>query len=101
LLRDATNVLLDGVPARLTLNSVRGAISTVPGVASLHELHIWSMSQDDISLTAHVSVAPEAAADDVRKAIETMVEREFDITHLAIQMETANANCQPGVPAHT
>jgi len=100
LLRDATNILLEGVPARLTLNSVRGAISAVPGVASLHELHIWSMSQDDISLTAHVSVAPEAATDEVRKAIEAVVEREFDIAHLAIQMETADANCQPGVPAH-
>ena len=101
LLRDATNILLEGVPARLTLNSVRGAISAVPGVTSLHELHIWSMSQDDISLTAHVSVAPEAATDEVRKAIEAVVEREFDITHLAIQMETADANCQPGVPAHS
>ncbi len=101
LLRDATNILLEGAPARLTLNSVRGAISTVPGVASLHELHIWSMSQDDISLTAHVSVAPEAATHEVRKAIEAVVEREFDITHLAIQMETADANCQPDEPAHS
>jgi len=55
LLRDTTKLLLDGVPGGIALSDVRNEIVAVPGVAGFHDLHIWSMSNDDISATVHVT----------------------------------------------
>jgi len=71
LLRDTTNVLLEGVPGGIRLPEIRSAIAAVPGVAGLHDLHIWSMSNDDVSTTVHVSLQDDADADTVRAAVST------------------------------
>src|SRR3546814_2542598 len=42
---------------------------------SLHDLHVWSTSNDDVSCTAHVTLAPEANADTVRASVVTMLDR--------------------------
>lgn len=93
LLRDTTNVLLEGVPGGLSLGDVRSAIASVPGVAGVHDLHVWSMSNDDTSCTVHVSLTPDANSDRVRKALSTMIEERFDITHITIQTEAPGESC--------
>jgi len=94
LLRDTTNVLLEGVPGGIRLPEIRSAIAAVPGVAGLHDLHIWSMSNDDVSTTVHVSLQDDADADTVRAAVSTMLEERFEIEHSTIQTEGADAPCE-------
>jgi cobalt-zinc-cadmium efflux system protein len=98
LLRDTTNVLLEGVPSGLRLVEVRTAVSAVPGVAGLHDLHVWSMSNDDVSCTMHVTLAPGADADTVRKTVTELVDERFGIQHVTIQTEGAGEAC--GENAH-
>ena len=87
LLRDTTHILLEGVPRGLHLTDVRAAISGTPGVASTHDLHVWSMTSDDISASAHVELEDGADAEAVRLAVAAMLQERFDIEHATIQVE--------------
>ncbi|MBO9712190.1 cation diffusion facilitator family transporter [Sphingomonas sp.] len=100
LLRDTTNVLLEGVPARLTLTEVRSAIAAVEGVDGLHDLHVWSMANDDVSCTMHVTLAEDADPDVVRKAVADVMGRRFAIEHVTIQTEGASEPCDGGEHLH-
>ena len=87
LLRDTTHILLEGVPRGLRLAEVRVAISGTPGVASTHDLHVWSMTSDDISVSAHVELEQDADAEQVRLAVAETLHDRFDIEHATIQVE--------------
>ena len=87
LLRDTTNVLLEGVPGGLELAEIRAAIGGVAGVAGVHDLHVWSMSTDDVSCTVHVEVGGEADQDRVRRAVAELLHDRFGIGHCTIQTE--------------
>lgn len=85
LLRDTTNVLLEGVPRGLELAQVRKEIGGIAGVTDLHDLHIWSTSNDDVSCTIHVTLAERADPDPVRQKVSALLEERFQIHHATIQ----------------
>lgn len=93
LLRDTTNVLLQGVPAGIQLQKVRSTIAGVPGIAGLHDLHIWSMSNDDASCTVHVTLADNADADDVRASVTKVLAEKYELEHVTIQTEAPGSEC--------
>ncbi|MDF8335796.1 cation diffusion facilitator family transporter [Novosphingobium cyanobacteriorum] len=88
LLRDTTHILLQGVPRGTDLDAIRAAMSAVPGVAGVHDLHVWSVAGDDASLTSHVVTMPGSDPQAVRAAISAMLEERFTILHSTIQTET-------------
>ena len=87
LLKDTTHILLQGVPRNIDAAKVREAILAVPGVDSLHELHIWSIAGDETSLTTHILVGQGAYADNVRRAVAAVLSEKFSIAHVALQTE--------------
>jgi cobalt-zinc-cadmium efflux system protein len=78
---------LQGVPRGFDLKAIRSAISEVPGVTGVHDLHLWSVAGDDASLTAHVSIIEEAEAEATRRALVLMLANQFEIYHVTIQIE--------------
>jgi cobalt-zinc-cadmium efflux system protein len=89
LLRDTVNILLEGVPDGIDPDAVAAAMTSVPGVASVHHLHIWAITSGSVSLTAHVVVAPGASAEDeVLPALRAVVDDRFAIVHTTLQIET-------------
>ncbi len=88
LLRDTTHILLQGVPRGFDLETVRSAMLRVPGVAGVHDLHLWSVAGDDASLTAHLVLQPKAMGEDIRIAVAEMLEQNFKIHHATLQTET-------------
>ena len=93
LLRDTTNVLLEGVPSGIKLAELRAAIAGVPGVAGVHDVHVWSMTSDEINCTAHVTLDDQAEPDSVRKAVVATLDSRFGIEHTTIQTEAAGEAC--------
>ena len=93
LLRDTTNILLQGVPRGLDLDTVRAAIAEVPGVADVHDLHLWSIAGDDRSLTAHILIGPDTDAIPVRRAVAAVLAERFAITHTTLQTEDEAGPC--------
>lgn len=87
LLRECVNILLEGVPPGMRLADVHATIAAVPGVASVHDLHLWAITQSQPSLTAHAVLADGADAETVRRAIEDRLRATFDLHHTTLQME--------------
>ena len=98
LLRDTTHILLEGVPRGLRLPEVRSAISSTPGVANTHDLHVWSMAGDTISASAHVELEEGADPESVRIGVAAMLLDRFDIKHATIQVEAEV--CEEGPHLH-
>ncbi|CCF52488.1 hypothetical protein NDA11_001677 [Ustilago hordei] len=57
LCKSASYILLQGVPASVSLEAVRQSIQSVDGVLNLHELHVWQLSESKIVASVHVLVA--------------------------------------------
>jgi cobalt-zinc-cadmium efflux system protein len=89
LLRDAVNVLLEGTPSELSIASVRGAMQDVPGVATVHDLHAWSLTSGVNALSAHIVVRDGADHAVVRRAVQARLMADFDVQHVTLQMEQA------------
>jgi cobalt-zinc-cadmium efflux system protein len=100
LLRGTINVLLEGVPGGIKLPELRSAIAGVPGVAGVHDLHVWSMATEEVSCTAHVSLVEGAHSDTIRKAIADTLHRRFGIEHSTIQTEGAGEVCEDDEHLH-
>lgn len=94
LLRDTSNILLQGVPRGVDLDEVRAAIATVPGVASVHDLHLWSIAGHDASLTAHVVIDLTENEQDLRVRVADRLIEEFGIDHITLQVESGEASCE-------
>ena len=56
LLKEALHVLMEGVPPSLNLEEVGQAMARVPGVSSVHDLHIWMLASGRVALSAHVDL---------------------------------------------
>jgi cobalt-zinc-cadmium efflux system protein len=95
LLRDTTQILLEGVPARLSLSEVRAAIAGAEGVGGVHDLHLWSLAGDDASLTAHVELGDGVAPEPVRVSLIRMLDERFSVRHVTLQLE-AGPCCDTG-----
>lgn len=87
LLKDTTQILLEGVPRGMAVAEMRAAIAATPGVAGVHDLHVWSLTSDDHSLSAHVELSQGADFEKVRVDIATMLHDRFEIEHATIQVE--------------
>ena len=101
LLKDTTNVLLEGVPGGLKFGEVRAGIAGLAGITDVHDLHVWSMSSADISCTAHVTLADGADADQVRKSVAALLDQQFGIEHCTIQTEGAADACEVNDHLHS
>lgn len=87
LLREAVGVLLEGTPSDVNLASVREAIVAVPGVAAVHDFHVWSLTSGMNALSAHVVLAAGASYDEVLRAVQARVTNGLNIHHATIQVE--------------
>jgi cobalt-zinc-cadmium efflux system protein len=89
LLRQSLGLALQAVPAGIATGEVRELLSGLPGVAEVHDLHIWAMSTSENALTAHL-VMPAGHPGDafLHSACGTLEER-FGIHHATLQIEVA------------
>ena len=87
LLREAMHVLMEGVPLGLDLNSVGRSLAHVAQVASVHDLHIWTLSSGTPALSAHVVLHDMAHWPAVLAAMQGLLRREYAIDHVTLQPE--------------
>lgn len=88
LFRATMNVLLEGVPDGLSLEQIKAHLLEVEGVASVYDLHVWSIGTGKIILTAHLLVLEKADLLQTRLRAQSMLREEYGICHTTLQMET-------------
>jgi len=88
LVKDSFSVLMQSVPKGIRLEEVRLTIEAVDGVSKVHDLHIWAVTSDIFTLSAHAVVANGEDFHQVLNNIEDTLKERFNIEHTTIQLET-------------
>jgi cobalt-zinc-cadmium efflux system protein len=91
LLRDSGRVLLDIAPAALPVQEIGTAMASHPGVVEVHDLHVWEVTTEFPTLSAHVLVEPGSDCHGIRRELEALLRDRFDLEHTTLQVEHASA----------
>ena len=88
LLKQAVNVLLEGVPPHLDLGQIETALVAATGVRRVHDLHVWTLTSGREAMSAHVVVEPGTPADRILEELHVILHARFGIDHTTLQIET-------------
>jgi cobalt-zinc-cadmium efflux system protein len=95
LLRSGLGLSLDGVPSVIDRTKVAAWLQARPGVAGIHDLHIWSLSTTKTALTAHLAMPGGHPGDGFFDHVADGLAHEFSISHVTLQIETGDVDqCQ-------
>jgi len=88
--RDCIFVLLESTPRDLDIESLYAELSSIKGVISVHDIHLWNISIGRPSIALHIIC--ENPGDTLKIANETC--KSYGIKHCTIQTETKDCNCK-------
>ncbi|HSZ18646.1 MAG TPA: cation diffusion facilitator family transporter [Candidatus Acidoferrum sp.] len=97
LLQEAGNILLEGLPKGIQLESVARSILSIKGVQEVHDIHVWTIGTDMVALSCHARI-PDMHMDESEKILQAVcakLNQDFHITHITVQFERA------GLPQQT
>ncbi|MET0407595.1 MAG: cation diffusion facilitator family transporter [Hyphomicrobium sp.] len=87
LLGDSVRLAMHGVPLNIDAEQVRARLAALPGVASIHDLHIWPMSTTETALTCHLVMPDGHPGDAFIRTTTEMLHHDFEIRHTTLQFE--------------
>ena len=86
LVRESVDVLLEATPAHIALADVHQRLASVAGVASVHDLHVWTVTSGVVAMSGHLVVAEPAEHQRVLEEVQAEM-RSLGIGHVTIQIE--------------
>jgi len=86
LVRESVDILLESTPAHIPLPAVRGQLEAIPGIESVHDLHVWAVTPAVVAMSAHCIVREPGQHQHVLEHIHDAM-RLFGIQHVTIQLE--------------
>ena len=89
LVKQAIAILMQSTPSHLNLDAVRAAMSEVPGVCEIHDLHIWTITSGMDSLSAHAVLVPGQEHQAALESLRVVLHDRFGIEHVTIQIDPA------------
>jgi cobalt-zinc-cadmium efflux system protein len=96
LLKDSVKLSLNAVPGHIDEAAVRAHLAGLPGVARVHDLHIWPMSTTEAALTAHLVMPAGHPGDGFLHGLAHDLDHSFGIEHATVQVETGTETCEVG-----
>jgi cobalt-zinc-cadmium efflux system protein len=96
LVKESTDILLEAVPSHVSMREVQRCMLAVPGVDTIHDLHVWTVTSGMVAMSGHVVVPSledhPTVLDQVRTALAGL-----GIAHVTIQLETQHECLEPVV----
>jgi cobalt-zinc-cadmium efflux system protein len=86
-LRETTAILLEAAPHHLDVAAIERTILECPGVASLHDLHVWRISDRFDAVTVHVTLDGGSHGVDVCRSVAERLRAEYGLSHATVQPE--------------
>jgi cobalt-zinc-cadmium efflux system protein len=89
ILKEAINVLMEGVPKGLDMAALERSVQGMPGVLNVHDLHVWTVTSGLIACSCHVVVTEQSvrSGQQVLRDVAEMLQLQFGVTHTTIQIE--------------
>ncbi|PKA56199.1 Metal tolerance protein 1 [Apostasia shenzhenica] len=87
MLRSILEVLMESTPREIDATVLENGLCSLDGVVAVHELHIWAITVGKVLLACHVTITPNADAEDVLDKVVGYIKREYNISHITIQIE--------------
>lgn len=87
MLRSILEVLMESTPREIDATTLERGLCDLDGVVAIHELHIWAITVGKVLLACHVTILPEANADHLLDEVIGYIKREYNISHVTIQIE--------------
>ncbi|KAL0409180.1 UNVERIFIED_CONTAM: Metal tolerance protein A2 [Sesamum radiatum] len=87
MLRNILEVLMESTPREIDATMLEKGLCEMEEVVAVHELHIWAITVGKVLLACHVKVKPEADTDMVLDKVIDYIKREYNISHVTIQIE--------------
>lgn len=86
LVKESTDVLLEAAPRHIALTDVHDRIVSVPGVESVHDLHLWTVTSGVVAMSGHLVVKNPTDNQPVLEAVQGRM-RALGIQHVTVQVE--------------
>jgi cobalt-zinc-cadmium efflux system protein len=86
LVRESVDILLEGAPSHIDPSAVRAQMEAIPGIESVHDLHVWSVGPRMVAMSAHAIVRDPAAQQHVLEHVHDAMAL-FGISHVTVQIE--------------
>lgn len=87
MLRDILEVLMESTPREIDATRLEKGLCEIDEVVAVHELHIWAITVGKVLLACHIKIRREADADMVLDKVVAYIRREYNISHVTIQIE--------------
>lgn len=99
LVRESVDVLLESAPGHIPLDGVRARLEAIPGVESVHDLHVWTVSSGLVAASAHALVRdPERHQSVLEQAHDVLAE--LGIHHVTMQLERVGMGARDAEHVH-
>lgn len=87
LVKETAGVLMEGTPSHINVNKLEKTIRRVPGVAHLHDLHVWTISEGFEAVSVHIVLDGDSHGTEVAQAVAEAVRQQHGIDHVTVQPE--------------
>ena len=84
--RESVDILLEATPGHISLPLVHERIAALPGVASVHDLHVWTLTSGVVAMSGHLVVQNPADNQRILEAVQGQMQQ-LGIHHVTVQME--------------
>lgn len=89
IIQNTVHILMEGAPATINPEEVKKSLLSIPGVAGIHDLHIWTITSNFDSLSCHLVVQDEANSYEILQQAIDLLDSRFHIEHSTIQIENS------------
>jgi cobalt-zinc-cadmium efflux system protein len=86
LVKESTDILLEATPGHIAMADVHDRIASVPGVDSVHDLHVWTVTSGVVAMSGHLVVRNPTDNQPVLEEVQGRM-RDLGINHVTVQME--------------
>lgn len=94
IIRASYYVLMEAVPDQFDLDHIRQDLKNIPGIVDVHEMHLWAVSTDHYSFTAHVFAYDHSEYQKIISNVNQLLKEKYGLFHTTIQIE------HPGIHDH-
>lgn len=92
IIRESYLILMESVPEKFDLDSIREDIRTIDGVVNVHEMHLWAITTNHYSITAHVFIRKDIEPLRAIASINQLLKDKYGLAHVTVQVENPIIN---------